>query len=122
MRIDTVQLVRQAVGAGRRAYVLVNNRAEGNAPVTVQGLVELLCGEVSLNHRHTAENANIVARRIAHVIKFQLQVQVPTCFEDRLPPPLRSYENRLIDRHRLVLSGLLAEGQRQGDKSLWREP
>jgi len=34
MRRETVQLVRQAVGAGRRAYVLVNNRAEGNAPLT----------------------------------------------------------------------------------------
>jgi len=31
-----------AVGAGRRAYVLVNNRAEGNAPLTVQGLEEML--------------------------------------------------------------------------------
>jgi hypothetical protein len=39
MRRETVQLVRQAVGAGRRAYVLVNNRAEGNAPLTVEGLV-----------------------------------------------------------------------------------
>jgi uncharacterized protein YecE (DUF72 family) len=26
----------------RRAYVLVNNRAEGNAPLEVQGLVEML--------------------------------------------------------------------------------
>ena len=42
MRSETVQLVRQAVGAGRRAYVLVNNRAEGNAPLTVQGLVGML--------------------------------------------------------------------------------
>src|SRR6185295_13972378 len=33
------QLVRQAGGAGRRAYVLVNNRAEGNAPLTVEALV-----------------------------------------------------------------------------------
>jgi len=33
-----MQLVRQAVGAGRRAYVLVNNRAEGNAPLTVEAL------------------------------------------------------------------------------------
>ena len=29
---------------GRRAYVLVNNRAEGNAPLTVQGLVGMLRG------------------------------------------------------------------------------
>ena len=35
MRRETVQLVRQAVSEGRRAYVLVNNRSEGNAPLTV---------------------------------------------------------------------------------------
>jgi uncharacterized protein YecE (DUF72 family) len=46
MRRETVQLVRQAVGVGRRAYVLVNNQAEGNAPLTVQGLVEILRGQV----------------------------------------------------------------------------
>ena len=37
-----VQLVRQAIGAGRHAYVLVNNRAEGDAPLTVQALVGML--------------------------------------------------------------------------------
>jgi hypothetical protein len=42
MRREAVQLVRQAVGAGRYAYVSVNNRAEGNAPLTVQGLTEML--------------------------------------------------------------------------------
>jgi hypothetical protein len=42
MQTETVQLVRQAVGAGRRAYVLVNNRAEGNARLTVGGLVRML--------------------------------------------------------------------------------
>ena len=35
MRRETVQHVRQAVSAGRRAYVLVNNRSEVNAPMTV---------------------------------------------------------------------------------------
>jgi hypothetical protein len=40
MRRETVSLVHQAVGMGRRAYVLVNNRAEGNAPLTVQALVD----------------------------------------------------------------------------------
>ena len=44
MRSGAVQLVRQAVGAGRRAYVLVNNRAEGNAPLAVEGLVGILRG------------------------------------------------------------------------------
>jgi hypothetical protein len=34
--------MRIAVCAGRRAFVLVNNRAEGNAPLTVQGLVGML--------------------------------------------------------------------------------
>ncbi len=39
MRRDTVELVKTAVAEQRRAYVLVNNRAEGNAPLTVQALV-----------------------------------------------------------------------------------
>ena len=42
MRTGTVQLVRQAISEQRRAYVLVNNRAEGCAPLTVQALVEQL--------------------------------------------------------------------------------
>ena len=42
MRRETVHLMRQAVNQGRRAYVLVNNRSEGNAPLTVQALVERL--------------------------------------------------------------------------------
>ena len=40
MRRDTVELVRTAVAENRRAYVLVNNRSEGNAPLTVQALVD----------------------------------------------------------------------------------
>ena len=31
MRRDTMDLVKKAVSEGRRAYVLVNNRSEGNA-------------------------------------------------------------------------------------------
>jgi uncharacterized protein DUF72 len=42
MRREAVQLARQAASQGRHAYVLVNNRAEGNAPLTVQGLCEML--------------------------------------------------------------------------------
>jgi hypothetical protein len=45
MRRDAVSLVRQAVGMGRRAYVLVNNRVEGNAPLTVQALVDRIMRE-----------------------------------------------------------------------------
>lgn len=42
MRKDTLRLMREAVARERRAYVLVNNRAEGCAPLTVQALVETL--------------------------------------------------------------------------------
>jgi hypothetical protein len=42
MRRETVQLVRQAVSQGRHAYVLVNNQAERNAPMTAQALSEML--------------------------------------------------------------------------------
>ena len=44
MRQETVQLARQAVSQDRYAYVLVNNRSEGNAPLTVQALAEMLRG------------------------------------------------------------------------------
>ncbi len=42
MRRDTVELIRQALREERRAYVLVNNRAEGNAPLTIQALADRL--------------------------------------------------------------------------------
>ena len=42
MRRETVALVRKAVTENRRAYVLVNNRAEGNAPLTIQVLHDQL--------------------------------------------------------------------------------
>jgi hypothetical protein len=42
MRRETVHLVRQAVSEGRHTYVLDNNRSEGNAPLTVQALTEML--------------------------------------------------------------------------------
>ena len=42
MRADTTRLVNQAVRENRPAYILVNNRAEGCAPLTVQALVDQL--------------------------------------------------------------------------------
>jgi hypothetical protein len=42
MRRDTGELVRKAVAENRRAYVLVNNRAERNAPLTVEALAGML--------------------------------------------------------------------------------
>lgn len=44
MRQDTFALVQQAVTHGKSAYVLVNNRAEGCAPQTVQAIVTDLKG------------------------------------------------------------------------------
>ena len=45
MRRETLILVKDAVQHNRRAYVLVNNRLEGNAPLTVQALTDLLRAE-----------------------------------------------------------------------------
>ncbi|MFO0699595.1 MAG: DUF72 domain-containing protein [Nitrospira sp.] len=42
MRRDTVALIEQSTRQAKPAYVLVNNRSEGNAPKTIQGLVDLL--------------------------------------------------------------------------------
>jgi len=44
MRLDTVSLVTQAIAENRQGYVLVNNRSEGNAPLTIQALVKTLTG------------------------------------------------------------------------------
>ena len=40
MRADIITLVQQAIAQQRRAYVLVNNRSEGSAPLTIQALVD----------------------------------------------------------------------------------
>ena len=40
MRTETLALIRQAVSEQRPIYVLVNNRAEGNAPLTIQALAD----------------------------------------------------------------------------------
>ena len=42
MRRETVHMARQAASQGRHVYVLVNNRAEGNAPLTVEALIDAL--------------------------------------------------------------------------------
>ena len=42
MRRDTVELVRRAVTDNRKVYALVNNRAEGNAPLTNEALADQL--------------------------------------------------------------------------------
>jgi hypothetical protein len=45
MRKDTIRLIDQAVEDHVRAHVLVNNRSEGSAPLTVQALVDQLKGD-----------------------------------------------------------------------------
>jgi uncharacterized protein YecE (DUF72 family) len=45
MRQDTIALVQQAVADGRSAYVLVNNRAEGCSPLTIQAIAAGLINE-----------------------------------------------------------------------------
>ena len=42
MRKETVVLIKQAAAENRQAYVLVNNRSEGNAPTTIQALITSL--------------------------------------------------------------------------------
>ncbi len=42
MRKDTMTLARQAAAEGRSVYLLVNNRAEGCSPLTVQALQEAM--------------------------------------------------------------------------------
>lgn len=42
MRREATDLVKEAMTENRQSYVLVNNRSEGNAPLTIQALVERL--------------------------------------------------------------------------------
>ena len=42
MRKDTASLIQEATAENRSTYVLVNNRAEGNAPLTIQALIDRL--------------------------------------------------------------------------------
>lgn len=40
MRREAIDLIQRSIKDVTQAYVLVNNRSEGNAPKTIQGLVE----------------------------------------------------------------------------------
>jgi len=44
MRRDAVSLIQQATAQARRVYAIVNNRSEGNAPLTAQALTAMLAG------------------------------------------------------------------------------
>jgi len=45
MRRDVIEIVHRASAAGRRAYLLVNNKAEGSAPLTIEALAERYVAE-----------------------------------------------------------------------------
>jgi hypothetical protein len=47
MRGQVADLVRRGLSTGNPVYVLVNNKAEGCAPLTIRALAELLAGEKS---------------------------------------------------------------------------
>lgn len=42
MRRDTVDILRRAAAAGQRAFLLVNNKAEGSSPLTIEALAKRL--------------------------------------------------------------------------------
>jgi len=47
MRRDVLEIIRRAARAGRRTYLLVNNKAEGSAPLTVEALAERYVAEAA---------------------------------------------------------------------------
>ena len=55
MRREALILIREAVQHNRQAYVVVNNRLEGNAPLTVQALTDL--SELSMPIESGSSNA-----------------------------------------------------------------
>jgi uncharacterized protein YecE (DUF72 family) len=46
MRDDIVRLARRAIATGKRAFVTANNKAEGNAPLTMVSLGRLIVGSL----------------------------------------------------------------------------
>lgn len=47
MRDEVVRLTRRALAKGRKVYVLVNNKAEGSSPLTVEALAARLAGALT---------------------------------------------------------------------------
>ena len=42
MRAEVVELTARALARGRKVYVLVNNKAEGSSPLTIEALADRL--------------------------------------------------------------------------------
>lgn len=47
MRRDVLGIIRRGVAAGRGVYLLVNNKAEGSAPLTIEALAERLVADAA---------------------------------------------------------------------------
>lgn len=47
MRRDVIDIIRRSVNAGRGVFLLVNNKAEGSSPLTIEALAERLVAERS---------------------------------------------------------------------------
>ena len=47
MRRDVTAILRRAAAAGQRAFLLVNNKAEGSSPLTIEAIAERLAGTLS---------------------------------------------------------------------------
>jgi uncharacterized protein YecE (DUF72 family) len=45
MRRDVIEIVRRSVNAGRGVFLLVNNKAEGSSPLTIEALAERLVAD-----------------------------------------------------------------------------
>jgi hypothetical protein len=45
MRCEVTSILRTAAAAGRRAFLLVNNKAEGSAPLTIEAIARRLVTE-----------------------------------------------------------------------------
>jgi hypothetical protein len=46
MRRDVLDIVRRSATLGRKTYLLVNNKAEGSAPLTIEALAERYVAEI----------------------------------------------------------------------------
>ena len=51
MRNDVVRILKRALQKEKRAYILVNNRSEGNSPLTIEAIGKQLLSELESNSR-----------------------------------------------------------------------
>jgi uncharacterized protein YecE (DUF72 family) len=49
LRRDVTRLIRDAAGREQPVYVLVNNKAEGSAPLTIRALAERLVADMDVH-------------------------------------------------------------------------